>query len=679
MFCTNCGKQIKDDSKFCPYCGKVVEIHLGSSNSPGGQQPLGNGAESITVSVNNQKAESFDEKRKKEGIKQIQKTLEFENPGESGGEKKRNFFLTMFLVILAILALFLSVIAGIFVAGSGGVSEALVVAGEDGITGVADVIVEQVGGGRDRLSAREESEEENQSDSDSEDSEAGTEDDLVSRQDGSSEEGPISRKDENTKEDTAIQEDESDAAQDKKEKEGADKKAGEKTPVDITVRQVDNSKFPQITFYANVEDKQGGSVSDLDEDDFTVQEVEGNGQLVDVNIDKVYQVMDHDRVNINLVLDKSGSMDSQSRMDKAKGAATAFLEKVRDSDKVEVISFDDYVYLEQNFTDNIDLVKEAVDGINTGGDTAVYDALYSGIYDTYYQNGAKCVIGFTDGEENASSHTFEEVVELSQSTGIPVFIIGIGNSYDESSLIKLAAECSGEYYNVGEVDMESVMEDIYSTIYREQQDYYVFEYTSPEEKDKTSEREIVLKTSADSEFTGEYRKKFVPVADLTGGFSSDYADKDFMIPDSSSRAITDADLAGMSLAELRIARNEIFARHGRQFKDSMLNKWFYSKQWYLEIPAKYSPSDFDSKNPNKLSKLEIANVEKIQAFEQLMMNSQDIFPDAAKEPLSDYDIALSKEVLKRALSQLKGMGSTQVLMDNINKVQEAIAADEIVC
>lgn len=53
---------------------------------------------------------------------------------------------------------------------------------------------------------------------------------------------------------------------------------------------------------------------------------------------------------------------------------------------------------------------------------------------------------------------------------------------------------------------------------------------------------------------------------------------------------------------LRIARNEIFTRHGRQFKATMLNQWLYSKIWCLNIDTKYSPGDFDAIWSNPLSK-----------------------------------------------------------------------------
>jgi hypothetical protein len=83
----------------------------------------------------------------------------------------------------------------------------------------------------------------------------------------------------------------------------------------------------------------------------------------------------------------------------------------------------------------------------------------------------------------------------------------------------------------------------------------------------------------------------------------------YIIPDSSSRYLTASDVSGLSKSELRLARNEIYARHGRRFDDEELQAYFDSKSWYNgTIPA----SDFSN---SALSKLEKANVDLIKSYE----------------------------------------------------------------
>jgi len=81
------------------------------------------------------------------------------------------------------------------------------------------------------------------------------------------------------------------------------------------------------------------------------------------------------------------------------------------------------------------------------------------------------------------------------------------------------------------------------------------------------------------------------------------------------RLITDSELDGLSRHELRIARNEIFARHGRMFSDPVLADWFNSKQWYQAIVHKYQPDVFDSM-PSPLSRIENDNIRKIREREE---------------------------------------------------------------
>lgn len=453
----------------------------------------------------------------------------------------------------------------------------------------------------------------------------------------------------------------------------------ERQPINLNIRQVDNSNFPEVIFYASIVDENNNVVDGLDTSDFTVQEISEDGRVMDVTINEVYKVLNEDTISVNLVLDASGSMYDWNKMEQAKNAAKTLITRMKldQGDQVEVISFDDYVYLDQDFTRQESLLTEAIDNIEPGGMTALYDALYAGLYQTYYESGVKCVIGFTDGMENNSSYTFDDVVAMSQNTSIPVFIIGIGEEYDANALRSLAAQCSGEYYSANVNDLEDILTDIYLTIYEEQQDYYVFKYTSSDTEHRDRFRDIVLETSETTEFYGTYKKEYIPQSDISGAFASEYMDMDYMIEDSSLREVSDADLQGLSLAQLRIARNEIFARHGRQFRDTALNQWFYSKEWYLNLPEKFSPDDFDSIRPSPLSKLEIQNIDFISNYEKDNMEHSDIYPNASYTLLSDYDLALSKAVLKTALAQMQGYKETDVLKQNMRLVQEVIDKEDI--
>lgn len=88
--------------------------------------------------------------------------------------------------------------------------------------------------------------------------------------------------------------------------------------------------------------------------------------------------------------------------------------------------------------------------------------------------------------------------------------------------------------------------------------------------------------------------------------SSAVADGDFIIPDSSSRYLTEAEIAALDDNSLRIAINEIYARHGRMFKDENLQNYFNSKSWYH---PQYTPEQFDAFGMSVFNDYEIKNLD----------------------------------------------------------------------
>ena len=67
------------------------------------------------------------------------------------------------------------------------------------------------------------------------------------------------------------------------------------------------------------------------------------------------------------------------------------------------------------------------------------------------------------------------------------------------------------------------------------------------------------------------------------------SDSEYILPESNVRLLTEADLSGLSKEELRLARNEMFARYGMIFGVEDLDSYFASKSWY---EPKYSSEDF---------------------------------------------------------------------------------------
>ena len=76
---------------------------------------------------------------------------------------------------------------------------------------------------------------------------------------------------------------------------------------------------------------------------------------------------------------------------------------------------------------------------------------------------------------------------------------------------------------------------------------------------------------------------------------------EWVLPNSDTQRLTNADIENLSKEERRIALNELYARHGRKFKDEQLQAHFDSCSWYK---GTIEPDDF---NESDLSDVEIAN------------------------------------------------------------------------
>ena len=88
------------------------------------------------------------------------------------------------------------------------------------------------------------------------------------------------------------------------------------------------------------------------------------------------------------------------------------------------------------------------------------------------------------------------------------------------------------------------------------------------------------------------------------------SDSEYLLADSDSRYLTEDDLAGFTAEQCRLARNEIYARHGRRFSDPALQRYFDSLSWYN---GTIEPSDF---NDNVFNSYERANCSLIIDYER---------------------------------------------------------------
>ena len=169
----------------------------------------------------------------------------------------------------------------------------------------------------------------------------------------------------------------------------------------------------EVMLHATVIDDHQHIITNLDKNAFTVFE-DGKPQ----NIISFHHV--DIPVAMGILIDNSGSM--REKRAKVNQAALNLVRSSNPKDEVFVVNFNDEQYLDQDFTNNLLKLKEALDKIDARGGTALYDAVVASA-DHLKQNGRlekKVMFVVTDGEDNASSETLEQAVkQLQQENGPP--------------------------------------------------------------------------------------------------------------------------------------------------------------------------------------------------------------------------------------------------------------------
>lgn len=108
-----------------------------------------------------------------------------------------------------------------------------------------------------------------------------------------------------------------------------------------------------------------------------------------------------------------------------------------------------------------------------------------------------------------------------------------------------------------------------------------------EEQDSTTDNNSLSETDSENASNNE---------------NSDENSSEYILPDSSDRYLSADDVKGLTKDQIKLAINEIYAKHGRIFTDSYYNNYFSSKSWY---EGSVSADDFDESVLNEYEKANI--------------------------------------------------------------------------
>ena len=265
------------------------------------------------------------------------------------------------------------------------------------------------------------------------------------------------------------------------------------TPVTIKFVSSDVSDYPNVKTYFTVENSAGETVM-LSSPNVAIKEKISNGAEVEREIKSFEQLEGREGISIELVADKSGSMDSD--LGTMQNIMSQFVNALdyNSGDMVELIAFDSYVMYMCTYTQDVSLLNNGINNMTTYGETALYDALYEAVRNAGSKEGARCVIAFTDGIDNCSVHTSDEVINLANTYAVPIFIIGT-YSGDYSIYSDITSRTGGMYWDISSVsDMSTILDSIYTR----EKNMYCLEYVSDSSADAYAERNISCVMSDDT-------------------------------------------------------------------------------------------------------------------------------------------------------------------------------------
>jgi VWFA-related protein len=195
-----------------------------------------------------------------------------------------------------------------------------------------------------------------------------------------------------------------------------------------------------------VTDKKNRMVITMTKDDFSLFE-DGTPQTIQYFSRETDLAM-----RIGLLIDSSNSIRDRLRFEQQ--AAIDFLTDTirKGKDFAFVVGFDVEPQLVQDYTDNVERLAGSIRGLQAGGVTSLYDAIFFSCKEKLYffpppePYLRKLMILISDGEDNRSEHTREEALAMAQRAGVTIFAISTNRSGAEArgdKVLKRFAEETG--------------------------------------------------------------------------------------------------------------------------------------------------------------------------------------------------------------------------------------------
>lgn len=201
-----------------------------------------------------------------------------------------------------------------------------------------------------------------------------------------------------------------------------------------------------VIMSVRVVDENGDSVHGLSKDAFEIQE---NGKPQNISL----FIGEDSPATIGVVLDGSSSMNSKYK--EVRAAALHFVQATRPNDEIFVLHFNERLHWPlpetQPFTDDVRLLEQALAWNQLGGRTILYDAITAALRHCELGKSEKrALVVLSDGGDNASRQTLDQVLRLAQEKNVTIYAIGLFDplAFDTSRSVlqKLTKLTGGDLY-----------------------------------------------------------------------------------------------------------------------------------------------------------------------------------------------------------------------------------------
>jgi len=174
-------------------------------------------------------------------------------------------------------------------------------------------------------------------------------------------------------------------------------------------------------------------VPDLEESDFKIFD-EGKPQEI-----RYFSKQTDLPLRIGMLLDTSNSIRERIKFEQDASVSFLFSVLRHNKDQAFVMTFDDEPQILQPFTSDAGALRDQIMGTRAGGGTAIYDAVYQAC-STQLNHPPRpegdqpdvvrrVMILISDGEDNLSTHTRAEAIELAQRTSVVIYTISTSTQW----------------------------------------------------------------------------------------------------------------------------------------------------------------------------------------------------------------------------------------------------------